>query len=40
MEDKRPNRHTCPSKTKRNKGRFLFFRKKNREVREVLRALP
>jgi hypothetical protein len=40
MEVKRPNRGTNPSKLhKRGQGRFIFFRKKNREVREILKAI-
>ncbi len=45
MEDKRPNRHSSPSNyAKRIKrghkhGRFIFCRKKNREVRELLKAM-
>lgn len=40
MANKRPNRHSNPSKgaVKPNKGRFIFFRKKNRQVKDILRA--
>ncbi len=43
MEGKRPLRHSNPSRhnlrNRKGKGKFLFFRKKNREVREMLKVV-
>lgn len=39
----RPNRHSNPSsqaKSHRHNGKFKFIRKKNREVKEMLKELP
>ncbi len=41
MEGKRPQRHSNPNKYNRRKGKgkFIFFRKKNREVKEMLKVV-
>jgi hypothetical protein len=39
-EIKRPNRHSNPVKpNKKQKHRHIFFRHKNRQVREILKVM-